>query len=91
MSPEQLVAFINEYLTPMTDVVFEHGGTLDKYIGDAIMAFWGAPVDQPDHALRACARRPGLRWTKLERADAPAGAPWACPRWTSAWASTPAP
>jgi adenylate cyclase len=54
MTPEQLVGFINEYLTPMTDVVFAHGGTLDKYIGDAIMAFWGAPVDQPDHALRAC-------------------------------------
>ncbi|MBN1210060.1 MAG: adenylate/guanylate cyclase domain-containing protein [Myxococcaceae bacterium] len=54
MTPEQLVGFINEYLTPMTDVVFANGGTLDKYIGDAIMAFWGAPVDQPDHALRAC-------------------------------------
>ncbi|NMO20832.1 adenylate/guanylate cyclase domain-containing protein [Pyxidicoccus fallax] len=54
LSPEQLVSFINAYLTPMTDVVFTHGGTLDKYIGDAIMCFWGAPVDQPDHALRAC-------------------------------------
>jgi adenylate cyclase len=54
MTPEQLVAFINQYLTPMTDIVFTNGGTLDKYIGDAIMAFWGAPVDQPDHALRAC-------------------------------------
>ncbi|WP_224367216.1 CHASE2 domain-containing protein [Hyalangium versicolor] len=60
LSPEQLVAFINEYLTPMTDVVFENGGTLDKYIGDAIMAFWGAPVDQPDHALRACAAALGF-------------------------------
>jgi adenylate cyclase len=54
MSPEGLVTFINQYLTPMTGVVFAHGGTLDKYIGDAIMCFWGAPVDQPDHALRAC-------------------------------------
>jgi adenylate cyclase len=54
MSPERLVTFINQYLTPMTGVVFAHGGTLDKYIGDAIMCFWGAPVDQPDHALRAC-------------------------------------
>lgn len=54
MSPEGLVSFINQYLTPMTGVVFAHGGTLDKYIGDAIMCFWGAPVDQPDHALRAC-------------------------------------
>jgi adenylate cyclase len=60
MSPEQLVSFINEYLTPMTDVVFAHGGTLDKYIGDAIMCFWGAPVDQPDHALRACSAALGF-------------------------------
>jgi adenylate cyclase len=54
MAPEALVKFINSYLTPMTRIVFEEGGTLDKYIGDALMAFWGAPVDQPDHALRAC-------------------------------------
>jgi adenylate cyclase len=54
MAPEALVKFINAYLTPMTGIVFEEGGTLDKYIGDALMAFWGAPVDQPDHALRAC-------------------------------------
>ncbi|KFE64711.1 CHASE2 domain-containing protein [Hyalangium minutum] len=60
MTPEQLVSFINQYLTPMTDVVFAQGGTLDKYIGDAIMAFWGAPVDQPDHAVRACAAALGF-------------------------------
>ncbi len=54
MSPEALVKFINSYLTPMTRIVFKEGGTLDKYIGDALMAFWGAPVDQPDHAVRAC-------------------------------------
>jgi adenylate cyclase len=61
MTPEQLVSFINEYLTPMTDVVFANGGTLDKYIGDAIMCFWGAPVDQPDHALRACSAALGFQ------------------------------
>ena len=60
MSPEELVKFINAYLSPMTHIVFDEGGTLDKYIGDALMAFWGAPVDQPDHALRAC--RPALRF-----------------------------
>jgi len=55
MSPEGLVKFMNEYLTRMTDIVFKHEGLLDKYIGDAIMAIWGAPLDQPDHPRRACA------------------------------------
>ncbi|MEO8700263.1 MAG: adenylate/guanylate cyclase domain-containing protein [Kofleriaceae bacterium] len=54
MPPEDLAAFLGEYLTPMTDLVLASGGTLDKYIGDAIMAFWGAPVDAADHAARAC-------------------------------------
>jgi adenylate cyclase len=54
MSPERLAGFIKEYLSPMTRIVFEEKGTLDKYIGDALMAFWNAPLDQPDHALRAC-------------------------------------
>ncbi len=54
LSPEDLVHLLNDYLTPMTDLVFEHQGTLDKYMGDAVMAFWGAPVDQPDHATKAC-------------------------------------
>jgi adenylate cyclase len=54
MTPEQLVHLLNEYLTAMTDVVFKHDGLLDKYMGDAIMAVYGAPLDQPDHALRAC-------------------------------------
>ena len=54
MAPEALVKFINSYLTPMTRIVFQEGGTLDKYIGDALMAFWGAPLDQADHAMRAC-------------------------------------
>jgi adenylate cyclase len=65
-APEALVRFVNGYLTPMTNIVFEEGGTLDKYIGDALMAFWGAPVAQGDHALRAC--RAALRFLEeLER------------------------
>jgi adenylate cyclase len=54
MAPESLVKFLNEYLTKMTDIVFKYDGLLDKYIGDALMAIWGAPLDQPDHARRAC-------------------------------------
>ena len=54
MDPEALASFLGEYLTPMTELVFESGGTLDKYIGDAVMAVWAAPVDVPDHAARAC-------------------------------------
>ena len=53
MKPEELVPFLNEYLTAMTDVVLETEGVVDKYIGDAIMAFWGAPLPQSDHANRA--------------------------------------
>jgi adenylate cyclase len=55
LDPRLLLELLNEYLTPMTDIIVSgHEGTLDKYIGDAIMAFWGAPKPQPDHALRAC-------------------------------------
>ncbi len=54
MAPEQLAAFLGEYLTPMTELVLESGGTLDKYIGDAVMAIWGAPIDVPDHPACAC-------------------------------------
>lgn len=54
MSPEQVSTLLNHYMTHMTRVVLEHGGTLDKFIGDAIMAFWGAPLPDPQHALHAC-------------------------------------
>ncbi len=54
LTPEQLVEHLNVYLQTMTDIVIKYNGTLDKYIGDAIMAFWGAPIPQDDHALQAC-------------------------------------
>ena len=53
-SAEELTSFINGFLTPLSDIIIEDGGTIDKYMGDAIMAFWNAPLDQPDHAQRAC-------------------------------------
>lgn len=52
-SPEEVVAQLNEYLEAMTEVIFKYQGTLDKYIGDEIMAIWGAPIAQEDHAQRA--------------------------------------
>jgi adenylate cyclase len=54
LKPDALVKLINDYLTPMTDIVLKNDGTIDKYMGDAIMAFWGAPVWQEDHHVRAC-------------------------------------
>ena len=53
-TPREIVATINEYLMQFTEIIFRHGGTVDKFMGDGIMAFWGAPVETPDHALRAC-------------------------------------
>jgi adenylate cyclase len=52
--PRELVALLNEYMTAMVEILFKHEGVLDKYMGDGIMAFWSAPVQQPDHARRAC-------------------------------------
>lgn len=53
LTPEQLCEFLNAYFTPMTDIILQSKGVLDKYIGDAIMAFWGAPIPLVDHADRA--------------------------------------
>lgn len=54
LDPPALTALLNDFLTDMTDIILEEGGYLDKYIGDAIVAFWNAPLGQPDHAVRAC-------------------------------------
>src|SRR2546427_1899323 len=56
MSPDDIVKLLTEYFTEMVEIVFEHGGTLDKFMGDAIMALWGAPLatgDDPDKAMAA--------------------------------------
>ncbi|MFL6192931.1 MAG: adenylate/guanylate cyclase domain-containing protein, partial [Thermoanaerobaculia bacterium] len=56
MSPDEVASLLTEYFTVMVEIVFEHGGTLDKFIGDALMALWGAPIahdDDPDRATRA--------------------------------------
>jgi len=52
--PHGLTVFINNFLTPMTQIILEHDGTIDKYMGDCIMAFWNAPMSVPNHARRAC-------------------------------------
>ena len=68
LNPQELTALLNEYLTAMTDIIQDEGGTVDKYEGDAIIAFWNAPLSQGDHAVRAVqtalrcqARLTGLR------------------------------
>ncbi len=55
-----LVPLLNEYLTAMSDIILRYDGTVDKFIGDAVMAFWNAPLSQPDHAKRAC-------WAAIEQ------------------------
>lgn len=54
LTPQELVKHLNEYLSAMTDIILETGGTLDKYVGDEVMCFWGAPIEVQDHAYRAC-------------------------------------
>lgn len=54
LTPQELVAHLNKYLSAMTEIIFQYEGTLDKYVGDEIMAFWNAPVEQPNHTDLAC-------------------------------------
>ncbi|MEK6772293.1 MAG: adenylate/guanylate cyclase domain-containing protein [Pseudomonadota bacterium] len=60
LAPEELVHLLNVYFTRMTEEIFHHDGTLDKYIGDAIMAYYGAPIARADHALAACRTALGM-------------------------------
>ena len=73
LEPQALTQLLNDYLTDMTDIILEEGGTLDKYEGDAIIAFWNAPLHQQDHALRAartalrCQRKLAERRAEFEQ------------------------
>lgn len=62
----ELTSFMNDYLTPMTDAVLETHGTVDKYIGDAMVAFWNAPLDDPDHTRHAVAAALAMRAALVE-------------------------
>ncbi len=66
LSAAELAQLINNFLTPMTEIIMENKGTIDKYIGDCIMAFWNAPLDDPDHAKNAVAAAQGMRKKLVE-------------------------
>ncbi len=78
LPPDRLVVLMNEYLTACTDIIQQEGGTLDKYIGDAVVAMFGAPLPLPDHALRACvaSQRIHLKLLELRRNWKAAGEQW---------------
>lgn len=77
LAPEEVVSILNDYLSRMTDIILEEEGTVDKFEGDAIMAFWGAPLPQEDQALRACraALRQQAALAELNRRFAEKGLP----------------
>jgi adenylate cyclase len=66
LSAAELAQLINNFLTPMTEIIMAHKGTIDKYIGDCIMAFWNAPLDDPDHAKNAVAAALDMRKRLIE-------------------------
>jgi adenylate cyclase len=70
LTSAELGQLINEFLTPMTDIIMAHKGTIDKYIGDCIMAFWNAPLDDPDHAKNAVAAAQEMRLKLVELNEA---------------------
>ncbi len=64
-TPQEMVGILGDYYERMTEQVFAHGGTLKEYVGDELMAFFGAPIDQADHAARACAAALAMRERRL--------------------------
>jgi adenylate cyclase len=66
LDPEKLVALLNLYLSAMSDVILDEKGTIDKFEGDAIIAFFGAPIELPDHALRACLSAIAMKKTEKD-------------------------
>lgn len=75
MNAQELTGFMNQYLTPMTELILKQKGTIDKYIGDCIMAFWNAPLSDPDHGLNACSAALHMRdfliqWNRDRKEDA---------------------
>jgi adenylate cyclase len=74
MDPQQITGLLNRFLTPMTDVLLKSGATIDKYIGDAIMAFWNAPLATPNHPRDACLATLGM-FNALEEMNRSEGTP----------------
>ena len=92
--PQGLTALVNRLLTPMTEVVLGCKGTIDKYIGDCIMAFWNAPLDDPEHAAHACRAALGMhaeirKLNAVLAEEATAGAPAIEPPAERARSATP--
>ena len=79
LGPAALTRVVNAFLDAATEAILEHGGTVDKYVGDAIMAFWNAPLDQPDHPALACRAALRIR-ERLERLNESVAQDQAFPR-----------
>ena len=79
MEPQKVVELLNEFFSEMTNMVFEHGGTLDKYLGDGIMAIFGAPIPKPDDAVRSVKTAIDMQQALVRlnsRWELEANAPW---------------